>query len=248
MFDSVTVGNLPRGAWAYAGYVDGIYANFGSLPPAPNKLDIAVFSSGNARCLDVEPGDATNYDIYGWFVRQRQRGVSQPVIYTSASNIQAVVNTMSANGFSRDEYLIWSAHYTGYAHICGNCGYPRADATQYASNNYYDTSLCPDNFFSGAPAPGYVNEDVNMTAVLFYANSWYWYAIGPDGKLNVWRDRNYLGQVPGVVLKGSLSADLDTYGNVCMLGKGLDNAMWEMWETAGKGTWTVVKIPGTVLG
>lgn len=250
MFDSVTVGNLPTGAAAYAGYVNGWYANFGSLPAAQYKLDIAVTASADARCLDVEPGDATNADVYGWFTRQRARGITQPVLYTSASNVQALVNTMSANGFARNTYLIWSAHYTGVAHVCGQCGYPQADGTQYASNNYYDTSLVPESFFGVAsgPAPAPVVEDDNMTAELFYAGHWYFYAIGPDGKLNVFRDNAYQGMVPGVVLKGSLSAAADSNGNVCLLGKGLDNAMWKMWETAGKGTWTVSKMPGTVLG
>lgn len=64
---------------------------------------------------------------------------------------------MSAAGAARDEYMIWSAHYTATAHICGpsTCGSTvQADATQWTSTYEgvsLDASLCYGYFFAGPP-------------------------------------------------------------------------------------------------
>ena len=153
MYDSINVATLPSHAQADAGYVDGRWPTFTSLPPAQYHLSIAVFASDNADCLDVEPGDAVNSQAPAWW----RRATGNHYLYTSASNVAALVSTMGRAGIPRSAYKIWSAHYTFTAHICGpgTCGYPQADATQYTDNagGNLDVSLCADDFFGAAPVP-----------------------------------------------------------------------------------------------
>lgn len=163
MFDDVNLALEPSGAFAYAGYVDGRFADFSELEarfPGAHFLSIAVSASDNAACLDVEPGDAVNADVFNWFKRQMEREQFRPCIYTSASNMSAMQATMQANGFDRRSYRLWSAHYTNVAHFCGptTCGFGlnQADATQYTDNalgRSLDESIIADDFFGTPPVP-----------------------------------------------------------------------------------------------
>lgn len=162
MYDDVNVSALPPGAAAYAGYVDGAWANYGAIKarfPHAKVLSIAVFPSADAECLDVEAGDATVSQIYGWFKRQQAAKVWKPVIYSSVSNISSIAATMNANGFARSSYRLWSAHYS-YTHICGpsTCRLTSAscDATQWtdhALGRSLDESECSPGFFGGTTPP-----------------------------------------------------------------------------------------------
>ena len=151
MYDSVTVGAIPQDGAATAGYVNGRYTNSAAMrsrfPHLPH-VSIAVFASADAMCLDVEPGDATVAQAPGWCDRQHARGVDLPIIYTSASQVASVRAAMGAR-----RYLLWSAHYTGRAHICGaGCGYPAADATQWIDRGPHgenvDITLMSDRFYA----------------------------------------------------------------------------------------------------
>jgi hypothetical protein len=164
MLDSIDVANLPAGADAYAGYVDGRWATWIELKaafPKARLLSIAVFPVDDAECLDVESGDATVADVHDWFRRQQRRKVWRPVIYTSASNLVSLLATMNANGFARSSYRIWSAHYLSGEHICApsSCGFPEADATQWRDSapglhgSRVDESLLHHSFFPAPPAP-----------------------------------------------------------------------------------------------
>ncbi len=133
---------------AIAGYVNGAYQTFNALVkrfPKAKALSISVFSGGDARCLDIETGDATPADAPAWVRRQHARGIKRPVVYANTSTMPAVIAALTASGIHRGEYLVWTAHYTGVAHI-----EPGSDATQYknveqgASN--YDVSLCESYF------------------------------------------------------------------------------------------------------
>jgi hypothetical protein len=136
MFDDVNVSLIPTTAQFVAYYTDGTYANFTAMKarvPNAHFLGIAVASSyttSDARALDVEAGDATNAQAVTWTKIKLAAGV-KPVLYTSAGNAQALINALAENGVTRSEYFLWSAHYTGTAHICGSDNYPVADATQY---------------------------------------------------------------------------------------------------------------------
>jgi hypothetical protein len=164
MFDDITVPTLPTGgAYAYAGYVDGMWPTYPELVkrfPGHRLLSIAVFSSDNAECLDIEKGDAEIVDAPAWFERQVHRGVYRPVLYTQASNIKALELAMAACHVPRSAYRLWSAHYTNRAHLCGphSCGFglSEADGTQWTDSALglnLDQSLLLPNFFDPRPAP-----------------------------------------------------------------------------------------------
>jgi hypothetical protein len=158
MFDDVTVALLPPGYSAYAGYVDGAFENIPQVRarfPGAHILTIAVRSADVADVLDVEPGDATDNQAASWFRLAMNSGVSRPCLYTSASNVDALVDAMTAAHIPRTSYRIWSAHYGAGQHLCGP-GTCRAtsyavDATQFtsrANNENLDESVCLDTFFT----------------------------------------------------------------------------------------------------
>ena len=163
MFDSVTVSEIPKGATAVAGYVNGRYQTYPSLVsgfPNAHKLSIAVSSRFDADCLDVELGDATNAVAPGWVKRQLDRGVKKPVVYTSVSNAFKLLDTLAQAGIKREDIRLWTAHYTFVPHLCtAHCGFGMpgvADATQYhdhALGRNLDASLVQDDFFGVVPVP-----------------------------------------------------------------------------------------------
>lgn len=159
LFDDVTISLIPSNAAAVAGYVNGTYADMTALKarfPNAHILDIAVSASADATCLDIESGDATNSQAADWVKRQKSRGLAKPVLYTSAGNSQALIDTLASAGIPRSDYVLWSAHYTGSAHICGNDGYPVADGTQFtdtAMGRSLDESEIDEQAFFGANTP-----------------------------------------------------------------------------------------------
>lgn len=165
MFDDVTVDLLPSGYDAYAGYVDGIFANISAIRarfPGVNILTIAVRAADVADCLDIETGDATNADAPGWYKHSLSAGVTKPALYTEASNVDALVEVMTAAGIPRGSYRLWSAHYTNVSHLCGpntcQACHVSADATQFtnhAEGKSLDESVCAAGFFTlvTPPAP-----------------------------------------------------------------------------------------------
>jgi hypothetical protein len=172
MYDSVDVSALPPGADAYAGYVDGRFPTFAALErrfggSGAHLLSIAVFASGNAAALDIEPGDATNAQAPGWVKRQLAGGARRPCLYTSVSNMDALVATVTAAGISRGEVRLWSAHFGQGKHICGptTCRQTQhaCDGTQWtdvALGRSLDESVLHDSFFSvSAPAKLHIPEE-----------------------------------------------------------------------------------------
>jgi len=166
MFDDVNVSLIPKDAQAVAGYVDGHYQTWAKVKagwPHAKKLPIAVFGQDNGDCLDVEPGDATIFQAPAWVKRQlanwskSHHDVARPVVYTSASQMQSLVNTLSKAGLKYgQDYLLWSAHYNPALgrHLCSpKCGFGikvTAHATQYtdhALGRSLDESLCSPGFF-----------------------------------------------------------------------------------------------------
>lgn len=143
MYDDVNVDLIPKDAQYIAAYADGRYENLSAIqkrfPKAHIlKIDVRGYYH-NGDVLDVEPGDATNADAVGWFrARKGKTSTEKPILYTSASNVDALIRTMRKNGIGRAQYYIWSAHYSGKAHICGpaGCGYPVADMTQWTDRSH----------------------------------------------------------------------------------------------------------------
>lgn len=158
MYDSIVVGNIPLSAVAVAGYVNGWWPTYSTVVskwPRAKHLSIAVTSSANADCLDVEPGDATPADAPAWVRRQKDRGVKRPAVYTSLSQAQGLVQTLANAGIKREDYRLWTAHYNYSAHRCTPaCGFglkTTADATQFTNNagghpDGLDESLCAPDF------------------------------------------------------------------------------------------------------
>lgn len=168
MFDSVDTAEIPTHANAIGAYAGGkwpTYAHVKSEWPHAHILSIAV-NSGEHRtvdgkpveCLDIEPGDATPGEAPQWFRVQRSLGVRRPCFYGSLSWVPQIEAALHGAGIARHEYRIWSAHYTGGAHICGSqCGLSTsADATQWTNHalgRNLDESLCNTAFFTANPAP-----------------------------------------------------------------------------------------------
>lgn len=155
MFDSVTVGEIPKGAQAVAGYVGGHWPTFAELDrlfPHAHRLSVAVSASEDADCLDIENGDAVAGQAPSWWERQHKRGVWRPCLYVELSNAASVVEHLTAAGIQRREYRLWVAHYTDSPHL-----EPGSDATQWTQQAFgrnLDESLCaPDFFPSSVPAP-----------------------------------------------------------------------------------------------
>ncbi len=172
MYDSVDVSALPPGADAYAGYVDGKFPTFTTVRrrfqgSGAHLLSIAVFVSGNADALDIEAGDATNAQAPGWVKRQLAGGAFRPCLYTSVSNMDALVATVNAARISRGEVRLWSAHFGQGKHICGpsTCRQTQhaCDGTQWtdvALGRSLDESVLHDTFFSvSAPAKLLIPEE-----------------------------------------------------------------------------------------
>jgi len=163
MFDDTNPNLIPGSAQAVGGYVNGKWQTFATIVkkfPNAKHLSIAVTAAADAECLDVERGDAVNSQAPAWVKRQIARGVHRPVIYTSVSNVGALLKVLNAAGIHREDVRIWSAHYNYRAHICGpSCGFGNfnADATQYTdrySGKSLDATLCGPNFFLAvAPKP-----------------------------------------------------------------------------------------------
>lgn len=155
-------------AHAIAGYVNGKYANWPAIVAKYSKsgkyllsIDVQANPSVGAQCLDVEKGDATIAQAPAWTLATQAAGKAAkdlrwyPKLYIEESEAQALVAEMTSKNIKRDEYMLWTAHYTDKAHICGptSCGCPvQADATQWTSSFQgasLDASLCYGYFFAG---------------------------------------------------------------------------------------------------
>lgn len=156
MFDDVNVDLIPADATHIAAYADGTYQNLDKVKARfPQATILTIDVRGyyrNGDCLDVEPGDATNADAVAWFkAREGKTATPKPILYTSAGNVDALIGSMRMAGISRDRYFLWSAHYTGQPHICGSCGYPKVDGTQWTDHSHdrsLDESLINDYVFA----------------------------------------------------------------------------------------------------
>jgi peptidoglycan hydrolase-like protein with peptidoglycan-binding domain len=160
MFDDVDVYLMPEHAYAYAGYLDGYYANFAEVKaahPDAHLMGIVTRAGDDGDALDVEPGDATIWQAPDWVKRQHARGIARPIVYASAANAQGILETLTAAGIGRPSYRLWLAHYGAGQHTCGpaSCGYPWADGTQFTSKalgeSPFNESLVADDFFGAQP-------------------------------------------------------------------------------------------------
>ncbi len=160
-FDSVTVTEIPTDARAAAGYVGGSWPTFedGSLRkrcPHARLVSVAVASSHDAECLDVEPGDATPADAPRWVREQHLRGIERPIVYSAAGEMNAVLEALDNAGIHPDEYRVWTAHVGNGKHLCGpsTCGLisVKAHGTQWtfdSGGHNLDESVVRPAFWVG---------------------------------------------------------------------------------------------------
>lgn len=177
MGDAVTVSNLPPGLDAYAGYIDGRYANIGAIAsqhPGAYILPITVWLANEGTAIDIEPSDANPPDAPAFVNLRIAAGVSRPVLYSSISEMPAVVAALNASKLPRYTYRLWSAHYDVGSHICGptTCRYqgdatPACDGTQWIDhNNAWDESLLSDSFFVPVKPPTIIDTTTSDFLVL----------------------------------------------------------------------------------
>jgi hypothetical protein len=168
--DAVTPGGCTHGLPVYGGYFNGLYADLNTFKADfPSAIILSITPTGmkGARCVDCEPGDATVAEAAAFIAANlptapaggRNDG-GKPMAYCSASDSQAVISAVSGLGISRSQWLLWSAHWTNSSHICAPsvCGYPAADATQYASNSAYDSDIFYSYCFTPVAPPAVAPE------------------------------------------------------------------------------------------
>lgn len=169
MFDTV---NDPKSTFAgltveaIAAYGNGKFANFAAakreFPQVP-VLQVDVSGQGIGDTGDFEPGDMSYSRAGSWAKERINAGVTRPVIYFSASHWGEIMASLAGAGLKRRDVRIWTAHYTGHAHLCSSaCGFGikgAADATQWGSqqepgslrppykDRVIDVSLTTPDFF-----------------------------------------------------------------------------------------------------
>lgn len=181
MFDSISLETVPNDAPAVAGYTAGYWptyapfvARFPKLAKQGRIVSIAIQAGYDADALDIEHGDATPDQAPGWVERQLARGLKRPILYSSLSDMPAVLTALANHGIHRSEVRVWTAHLNG-EHLCTPaCGMgfnTTADATQWtftAMGRNLDRSLTNDQFFK-------------PSAVVFNAH-YDWFIEQPDAR------------------------------------------------------------------
>lgn len=140
MYDSVRVDGIPADAKVVAGYVDGLYANVGTLQrrfPNAVVVRIAVFAHTNdGHVLDVEQGDATPSEAVGW-VKNRRLAGADPSVYCNSGVWPAVRKAFKDAGIPEPHY--WIAQWDRIQQIPSG-----AVAKQFTNGPDYDTSIVAD--------------------------------------------------------------------------------------------------------
>ena len=253
MYDSIDLSQFPPNPEAVAGYVGGHWPTYNELVakfPNALHLSIAVQASQHARCLDVEPGDATPAQAPGWFQGHADHSQGLPVLYGSASAVNEINTAMQRAGISRDRYLIWSAHYTFHAHICSpqTCGYPPADATQWTDKSggkNLDESLCSDAFFGTKPPDSTQGEEMIASALSDGGTLHVWWVVG-DGQTvryryqksgsSDWQDGGVFTKAPKKI--AGLSATLSNTGTLEVFVRYTDANVSHCWQKKGSTSWS----------
>lgn len=161
MLDSIYPANLPDGADAYLGYVNGRWPTLPELKkrfPHASLLSLTVSDVDEGEGCDCETGDLTPEQVPGWLDRAIKRGVHRPVAYANASTIATKLMPLLPPTLRHQSRLL-SAHYGAGEHICGpdTCKYPgvpACDGTQWTdtaaglNGSQIDKSALNDSFFT----------------------------------------------------------------------------------------------------
>lgn len=151
-YDSVNASAMPAGK-VHMGYMNGRYQNIAQVeqlfpPKAGSSVDISITVTGSAAAgmFDCETGNGVPGDCPTFWRLARNAGFEYPIIYCPASWTTAVRSAMTTAGIASTQYLLIAAHYGIGAHICGSCGYPESDGTQWTDVGTYDISLLGPRF------------------------------------------------------------------------------------------------------
>jgi hypothetical protein len=153
-FDSVTLGEIPSNASAVAGYTSGSWPTFvhlAALWPHAHRVSVAVNAGHIAKCLDIEPGDATPSQAAAWVAAAIHFGVFRPCLYENAATLPAVLANLHAAGIARSSVLLWVADWTFHPGLIAG-----ADCVQWSDHalgRNLDESTCAVGFYAGKPRP-----------------------------------------------------------------------------------------------
>lgn len=149
-YDAVTPRNMPRDGDIYAGYVDGRWPTFPTLPSLfPHKLYVPITVNGthDALCADIETGDFTPQGGARW-ARDKIKRAGHAWLYCNASTWPSVVSEVHALGLTGHVYY-WIAHYGAPPVIPGG-----AIGLQYVGDYHgYDKSVFADHLPGLDPTP-----------------------------------------------------------------------------------------------
>jgi hypothetical protein len=166
MFDGITAADVPDG-WGVAGYVDGHWPDFTALVlrwPGVVHISIAASAGDDAKCLDVETGDATPAQAPAWTSRQRANGDPYPWVYCNESTWAEVIYEFAQQRVAAPLY--WIAQYDGVPVVP-----PGAIAKQHTNTPGYDQSAVADYVPGIDPAPEGDTMALTPTDALLVANT-----------------------------------------------------------------------------
>lgn len=167
LYDSVTLSNIPPGAPAVAGYVDGRWDTWAGVLarwPRARHVSITVTGREDADVVDVEAGDVSPLGAVQWVDAMHRKGHAAPGVYASLDVWAGGLADLLLRRWSRTQFRVWTAHYTGRWHRCSAACDRRltipVDATQFTSfalERDLDCSAALTTFFTshaqgGSPA------------------------------------------------------------------------------------------------
>lgn len=161
MYDSITLSNIPPGAAAVAGYVDGRWTTWHDVLrrwPRSRHVSITTTGASEADVCDCESGDLTPQGAVRWVAAMHARGHSAPGVYASLDTWVTSLQSLMLREYRRTEFRVWTAHYTHVPHRCSAVCDKRlvlpVDATQWtdrALGRDLDASLAQTTFFVHHP-------------------------------------------------------------------------------------------------
>lgn len=207
LFDSTDPTQIPNGAPAVAGYVDGRYAwsqAAWAAFPAAEKVTITVLGTHGARVADVELGDLTAGQGAAWAVGELW-SLRRPTLYASRDTWPAIVTALGGLGVSTSEVDWWAADPTGVPHLV-----PGSVATQWAWHSLGQTGAA--NVDISMTGPGWPSSLVPVpsraptVAIVDYpAGDGYW-EVGSDGGVFAYGAAPFLGSLGGLVLTAPIAS------------------------------------------
>lgn len=155
MYDAVTVGNIPNGPHAVAGYINGDFVTVPELRkrfPHARVLEISVGGIVPAHCYDIERGDYNPDQAAELFKVAHEHDIWRPCFYADLSHMPAVKASLETVIPNREAVRLWVAAWDGISQV--PAGYDAHQFTDKALGRDLDESVCLSDFFGPVkPAP-----------------------------------------------------------------------------------------------